>query len=208
MPNGKDKVKEEIPRTIADLFSSLDERMDRNHEVLKEILEELRVGPPVPAIPPERMIVREVPTIVPGVPPAIPTVVVIPSEVREVLPPEIRVLPPEVIVSWGPLLGIFDLLEKYREIEEWTGIYKSVEKTIDADEKDYEILLRFPARMVNIRTDQDITLKLNDWGNDEITLESAESPLDISGLKPRMRINSIYITTGANDTEIKIMAFG
>jgi len=202
MPDGKEK----IPKTIMDLFTSLDERLDRNHEALKEILEELRARPPVPAVPPE--IIREVPTIVPGVPPAIPTVVVIPSEVREILPPEIRVLPPEVMVSWGPLLGIFDLLSKYREIEEWTGFYQSVEMPISASTTDRLIRLRQPARIVNIRTDQDITLKLNAKGNDEITLESAESPLDISGLKPKMRINSIYVTTGANDTEIKIIAFG
>lgn len=198
--------KKVIPRTIADLFTSLDERMDRNHEVLKDILEVLKVGPPVPAVPPD--VIRVVPTIVPGVPPVPPTVVVIPSEVREVLPPEITVLPPEVIVSWGPLLGIFDLLEKYREIEEWKGDYRSIEKTIDANKSNVEVRLLISARMVNLRTDQDITIRINSKANDEITLESAESPLDLSGLKPKMRIHTIYVTTGASDTAIKIIAFG
>lgn len=202
MPDDKKRLDLTLLERLTDRLTSMDERLDRNHEVLKDILEELRARPlvpPVPAVPP---------TIIPRVPPVPPAVVVIPSEVREVLPPEIRVLPPEITVSWGPLLGIFDLLRKYREIEEWKGEYRSIEKTVNANKSNVELRLLIPARMINLRMDQDITIRLNSKANDEITLESAESPMDISGLKPKMLIDKIYVTTGANDTEIKIMAFG
>ena len=88
------------------------------------------------------------------------------------------------------------------------GGYRSIVVAIPPHEKSYEIGLGLNASQVNIRCDQGITLTLNGIQSDNIFIEVAEFPFSISDLKLNESIHTIYVSTGDNPTNIKVLAFG
>lgn len=88
------------------------------------------------------------------------------------------------------------------------GGYRSLALTVPAHEKGYSITLGLHASQMIIRSDQGITITLNSSSADNIFIAANEFPFGISGLKLNESINTLYVTTGDNDTNIKILAFG
>ena len=89
-----------------------------------------------------------------------------------------------------------------------TGGYYSAKFTISAREKLYEISFGLKATQLNIRADYGFTMKLNSVQNDDIFIEVSELPFSISELKDNESIHTLFITTGDNDTEVRIFAIG
>jgi hypothetical protein len=88
------------------------------------------------------------------------------------------------------------------------GGYRSVKTDIPAREQSYPMPLGLHATQVNIRADQAITLKLNSTQGDDIFIEVSEFPLSISDLSINESIHTLFITTGDNQTRVKVLAFG
>ena len=88
------------------------------------------------------------------------------------------------------------------------GGYRSISLTIPAHEKGYGITLGLHATQIIIRSDQGLTITLNSPSADNIFIAANEFPFGVSDLKLNESINNVYVTTGDNDTNIKILAFG
>ena len=83
--------------------------------------------------------------------------------------------------------------------------YRYVEEIIDPRRNDYLVTIGVPARNFNLRYDQPIKLRLGSVSNDQIFMDPTESPFEV--LNFAIDIDEIYITTYANSTRIKILAW-
>jgi len=88
------------------------------------------------------------------------------------------------------------------------GGYRSINITLDPREQKYQITLGLHADQVHIRSDQGLTININSPSGEDIFVESAEFPFSLSEIKRNASIHTLYFTTGANTTNIKILAIG
>jgi len=88
------------------------------------------------------------------------------------------------------------------------GGYRSINLTIPARERKYEVRFGLYASQIHIRSDQGLTINLNSESNEDIFVEIAEFPFSLSELNGGERIQTVYLTTGANETNVKILAIG
>ena len=88
------------------------------------------------------------------------------------------------------------------------GGYRSLSITLPAREKKYMVRLGIVAHQMHIRSDQGLTVNLNTEGGDDIFIDASEFPFSVSELPRNQGIHTVYLTTGTNETTIKILAFG
>lgn len=88
------------------------------------------------------------------------------------------------------------------------GGYRSVTLTLPPRERKYEVRLGLLSSQINIRSDQGLTVNLNSESGEDIFIEVAEFPFKLSGLRKNEAVHTLYFTTGANTTIIKILAIG
>jgi hypothetical protein len=88
------------------------------------------------------------------------------------------------------------------------GGYRSVNITLPPRERKYEVRLGILASQMHIRADQGLTINLNSESGEDIFIEIAEFPFSLSDLHQNEAITSVYFTTGANETNIKLLAIG
>jgi hypothetical protein len=83
--------------------------------------------------------------------------------------------------------------------------YRYVEIIVDARRNDYLITIGVPARNFNMRFDQPIKIRLGSVVNDQIYIDPTESPFEV--LNFAIDIDEIYVTSYANQTNLKILAW-
>jgi hypothetical protein len=88
------------------------------------------------------------------------------------------------------------------------GGYKSIKITLPPREQKYEVMLGVMANQIHIRADQGLTVNMNSKSGDDIFIELAEFPFSLSELRENETIHTLFFTTGANTTNIKILAIG
>lgn len=98
-------------------------------------------------------------------------------------------------------LAIFIDLFRYR------GVYDSYEIDISANNQKSKVLFSFPARKIIIRAHQPIKICLNDKRQPDITIQNDEFPFTLK-LSPGMLVDRLFITTGDNNTHVRILIFG
>ena len=94
----------------------------------------------------------------------------------------------------------------------WDGKYDSTDISITANTErrgyPFDGNFKFRPRILIINANQPISVQLNDEGNVPIFLGVTEMPLNLSNISPAMDIKRVFVTTGQNDTQLKILAFG
>lgn len=94
----------------------------------------------------------------------------------------------------------------------WDGKYDSMDIGVAANTErrgyPFDGNFKFRPRILIINANQPITVQLNDEGNAPIFLGVTDMPLNLSPLSPAMDIKRVFVTTGQNDTQLKILAFG
>ena len=88
------------------------------------------------------------------------------------------------------------------------GGYRSVNLTLTPREQKYQVMLGLLASQLHIRADQGVTVNMNSRSGEDIFIEVAEFPFSLSELHKNEAIHTLYFTTGANTTNIKILAIG
>ena len=88
------------------------------------------------------------------------------------------------------------------------GGYRSINLTLNPREQKYQVMLGIYANQINIRADQALLLNMNSKSNEDIFIEVAEFPFALSDLRRNEAVHTLYFTTGANTTVIKIFAIG
>jgi hypothetical protein len=88
------------------------------------------------------------------------------------------------------------------------GGYRSVNITLQPREQKYQIMFGLYANQLHIRSDQGLTINLNSKSGEDIFVEVMEFPFSLSELPRNAAVHTIYLTTGANITNIKILAIG
>lgn len=94
----------------------------------------------------------------------------------------------------------------------WDGKYESIDINIDAntERRGYPFGgdFKFRPRILIISANQPIIVQLNSTENAPIPLGVLDMPLNLSNIYPMMDIKRVFVTTGQNDTRLKILAFG
>lgn len=88
------------------------------------------------------------------------------------------------------------------------GGYRSIVLTLNPREKKYEVLLGMFASQLHIRSNQGVIVNFNSRSGEDVFIDLAEFPFSLSELHKNEAIHSLYITTGATSTTVKILAFG
>ena len=86
------------------------------------------------------------------------------------------------------------------------GEYVSLLRHVDPKKTDEEIIIGIASRNLHIRTDQSIKLKLGGTMGDEIIIDATESPFEIRCIGGT-GYDTVYVTTGAGETTVKILAY-
>jgi hypothetical protein len=94
----------------------------------------------------------------------------------------------------------------------WDGKYESIDVGIDAntERRGYPFGgdFKFRPRVLIISANQPITVQLNEEGNSPIFLGVTDMPLNLSTILPAMDVRRVFVTTGQDETRLKILAFG
>jgi len=94
----------------------------------------------------------------------------------------------------------------------WDGKYESIDENIDANTErgsyPFGGEFKFRPRILIISANQPIVVQLNSTENPPISLGVLEMPLNLSITYPAMDIRKVFVTTGQNETRLKILAFG
>lgn len=98
-------------------------------------------------------------------------------------------------------LAIFINLFRY------SGQYETYEDDISPNIQKHRVLFSFPARKLIIRANQQIKVSLNDKRLPDITINDDEYPFELN-LVPGMLVDRVYITTGDDNTNVRIIIFG
>jgi hypothetical protein len=88
------------------------------------------------------------------------------------------------------------------------GGYRSVNLTLPPREQKFQVMLGLLASQMHIRSDQGLTMNINSRSGEDIFIEVAEFPFSLSELHKNESVHTLYFTTGANTTNIKILAIG
>ena len=88
------------------------------------------------------------------------------------------------------------------------GGYRSITITLQPREQKYQVMLGLLASQIHIRADQGLTVNMNSRSGEDIFIEIAEFPFSLSELRKNEAIHTLYFTTGANTTNIKVLAIG
>ena len=89
----------------------------------------------------------------------------------------------------------------------YKGKYTFVKEVIPANQQKKETVLGVDAKKLIFNADQDIKVSLNDFRNPDMELDQVDFPF-ILDLQPMLLVNRVFITTGANDTMVRIISFG
>jgi hypothetical protein len=94
----------------------------------------------------------------------------------------------------------------------WDGKYESININIVANTErrgyPFDGNFKFRPRALIVSANQPIIIQLNDEGNSPISLGVLDMPLNLPNIYPAMDIKRVFVTTGQNDTQLKILAFG
>jgi hypothetical protein len=94
----------------------------------------------------------------------------------------------------------------------WDGKYDSIDINIDANTErqgyPFNGDFKFRPRVLIISANQPISVQLNSTGNAPISLSVTEMPLNLLTMCPAMDVRRVFIATGQNSTQLKILAFG
>jgi hypothetical protein len=94
----------------------------------------------------------------------------------------------------------------------WDGKYESIDISIEANTErrgyPFDGDFKFRPRILIINANQPITVQLNDSGNSPISLGVLDMPLNLSTIYPALDVKRVFVATGQNDTQLKILAFG
>lgn len=94
----------------------------------------------------------------------------------------------------------------------WDGKYESIDISIDPNTErrgyPFDGDFKFRPRILIISANQPISVQLNNTGNAPISLSVTEMPLSLTNIYPGMDIRRVFIATGQNSTQLKILAFG
>ena len=94
----------------------------------------------------------------------------------------------------------------------WDGKYESIDISItgNTERNGYPFggNFKFRPRILIISANQPIIVQLNSTENAPIPLGVLDMPLTLSNIYPKLDIKRIFVTTGQNDTQLKILAFG
>lgn len=94
----------------------------------------------------------------------------------------------------------------------WDGKYESIDISVAANTErrgyPFDGYFKFRPRILIVNANQPITVQLNDKGNAPIPLGILDMPLNLSNIYPAMDVRRVFVTTGQNDTQLKILAFG
>ena len=94
----------------------------------------------------------------------------------------------------------------------WDGKYESIDINIDPNTErrgyPFDGDFKFRPRILIISANQPITVQFNSTGNAPISLGVTEMPLNLTNIYPAMDIRRVFIATGQNSTQLKILAFG
>ena len=89
----------------------------------------------------------------------------------------------------------------------YSGEYESYDVNIPPNTQKGRVLFSFPARKITIRASQQIKISLNDKRTPDITVLDDEYPFELK-LFPGMLVDRVYITTGDDNTNVRILIFG
>jgi hypothetical protein len=110
-----------------------------------------------------------------------------------------------------------DLLQQVHEINQnlalfinlfrYDGKYESYYVDIPANTQKARVQFSFPVRKIIIRANQQIKISLNDKRLPDIRIDDDEYPFELE-LIPGMLLDRVYITTGDDNTNVRILIFG
>lgn len=115
--------------------------------------------------------------------------------------------------DYGPLLAqiLYQLQRIATVIEEDRAPslgYRFDKITVPASQTDWEINLTPPARMLTILADNPVSVRLYERSADAIEIRGIDYPLMPPLLPASMAIRKIFVTTGVNETDVRILLFG
>jgi hypothetical protein len=94
----------------------------------------------------------------------------------------------------------------------WDGKYETIDINVDANTErcgyPFGGSFKFRPRILIISANQPVVVQLNDEGNAPIPLGILEMPLNLTNIYPSMDIKRVFVSTGQNNTHLKILAFG
>jgi len=115
------------------------------------------------------------------------------------------------------MVKLQDLIHQVHEINQnlvifinlfrYEGKYDSYEEDILPNTQKHRVLFGFPARKIIIRANQQIKISLNSGRLPDIRIDIDENPF-ILELIPGLLVDRVYITTGDDNTNVRILIFG
>jgi len=108
----------------------------------------------------------------------------------------------------GTLEGKVDRLIDIMGAGSIGGGYRSITLTLQPRERKYEVMLGLLASQIHIRSSQGVIVNFNSKSGEDVFIDLAEFPFSLSELHKNEAIHTLYITTGAVSTTLKILAIG
>lgn len=108
----------------------------------------------------------------------------------------------------GTLEGKVDKLIDIMGAGSIGGGYRSITLTLQPRERKYEVMLGLLASQIHIRSSQGVIVNFNSKSGEDVFIDLAEFPFSLSELHKNEAIHTLYITTGAITTTLKILAIG
>ena len=108
----------------------------------------------------------------------------------------------------GTLEGKVDRLIDIMGAGSIGGGYRSITLTLQPRERKYEVMLGLLASQIHIRSSQGVIVNFNSKSGEDVFIDLAEFPFSLSELHKNEAIHTLYITTGAVTTTLKILAIG
>jgi len=115
------------------------------------------------------------------------------------------------IVDTGKLATLIEKVDALVEVMgagTTGGGYRSINLTLPPREQKYQVTIGLLANQIHIRADQGLIINMNSTHGEDIFVEIAEFPFSLSDLHKNESIHTLFFTTGANTTNIKILAIG
>lgn len=104
----------------------------------------------------------------------------------------------------GKLNQILELLND----QTWVGTtYEFHNLDVPANKQNEEFILHPPSRSFVLESSKEIKVKLHDRANSEIIVRGIDSPLVRTNIPKSQAVKYIYVTTGADASNIRIISF-